>query len=172
MLKRAFSLLELMVVIGLVAFLLAIAVPYYSDYVNKSKVALAAIVLNDLNTKAMALYNEGLVTPGITSITIDGATFIDNVETSIANAHVNDVVFFAPGDGSVNDNAWAFCAFISDLSFFSDLGGPSNRLCSKVVISNGIFTTYCGSWTQATSGVEVPTDYLPDQCNYTEVSSY
>lgn len=170
--NRAFSLLELMVVIGLVALLMTIAAPYYVDYANKSKVALAALVLNELNTKAMALYNEGQITPGIASISIDGTTFPDNTAVAIDNPNVTDATFLAPGDGYVSDNAWVFCVSVADLSYPNAVSGPHARLCSKVVVNNGIFTTYCGTWTQTDNGLEVFAEYLPDQCDNPEVSTY
>lgn len=170
--KRAFSLLELMVVIGLISLLMAMATPYYIDYANKSKVALAALVLNELNTKTMALYNEGKVTPGIASISIDGTTFLDNSSVAMDNPNVTDAVFLAPGDGFLNNNAWMFCVSVANLSYPHAVSGTHSRLCSKVVVNNGIFTTYCGTWTQTDNGLEVLAEYLPEQCNYPEVSSY
>lgn len=66
--KAAFSLIELVVVIAIIALLTTIAIPFYGKYVTRSRVALAALVLTELNSKAMALYNEGKITPGMTSL--------------------------------------------------------------------------------------------------------
>lgn len=172
--RKGFSLIELMVVVGLIAILGTIAVPYYLDYANKSKVALAALVLNDLNTKAIALYNEGKVTSGITSLNVDGIDFADNSPVSVNYSQVSGAVFLAPGDGYIPDNEWMFCVYVSGLNFdgYSDgIGGAYSRLCSKTVVDNGIFTQYCGTWTSVDNGLEIPAAYLPDNCNNAELDN-
>ncbi len=170
--KRAFSLTELIVVIGIIALLVGLVVPYYGNYANKSKVALAALVLNELNDKAMALYNEGLITTGLTTVNIDGVTWTDNTQLAFDRYPVEFATVFLPGNGTVNDNAWMFCVNVADLNFtgYVDASGPDSRLCSKVVVNNGLFSTYCGRY--ADSSTEIPLDYLPDECNVPLVSSY
>lgn len=169
--NKAFSLIELMVVIAIICLLATIAVPYYADYSNKSKVALAALVLNNFNTKVMALYNEGQIYTGMTSLTVDGVSFPDNTEVAVAYSPVTLVSFFAPGDGLLSNNEWMFCARVSGLSFsgYTGPGGSYSRVCSKVVFNSGIFTTYCGSWDQGTQ--EIPLEYLPEDCNVASVQT-
>lgn len=172
--RKGFSLLELMVVIGIIGLVTAMIVPYYSDYNNKAKVSLAALVLNNLNVKAMALYNEGQITPGITQVVIDGVTFNDNGWVSVNYSGVNGAMFLAPGDGYIPDNEWMFCVFVAGLSypgFVNAMGGAYSRLCSKVVVNNGQFTEYCGTWTQVPNGLEVPGQFLPDNCNVAEIDN-
>jgi len=52
-----FTLLELLVVVGILAALVALALPYYQDYVNQSKLTAAQ---NDLQTfkKALAMFDQ------------------------------------------------------------------------------------------------------------------
>lgn len=171
--NKAFSLLQMMVVISIIGLLTAIAKPYYVSYLNKSKVALAALVLNDYNVKAMALYNEGLITPGMTSVVLDGVTYYDNVANAVDNPPVIGVTFLAPGDAFIAGNAWMFCVYVDGLNFAgyeSGIGGALSRLCSKVVVNNGIFTTYCGRWDD--NSLEIPLDYLPKECNEPYVSAH
>jgi prepilin-type N-terminal cleavage/methylation domain-containing protein len=171
-LARAFTLLELMVVIAIIAVLTTMAVPYYSSYVNKSKTSLAALVLNDFNTKAISLYNEGQIASGISSLMLDGVTYTDGTPVAINYPPAIGAVFYAPGDGTVPSNAWAFCVYVSGLNFsgyVQGIGGNYSRLCSMVVVNNGIFTTYCGSWNN--SSADIPAQYLPDECNVSNVSS-
>lgn len=171
---KAFSLIELMVVVAIIGLLATIAVPAYTNYTNKSKVGLAALVLNDFNTKAIALYNEGLITPGITSLTLDGVEYPDNTPVAVNYPPVIGVSFFAPADGFVNANAWMFCAYVAGLSFpgyVEGIGGSYSRLCSKVVVNNGIFTTYCGRWDDG-NNLEIPLGYLPSKCDEPFVISH
>lgn len=171
--NKAFSLLQLMVVIGIIGLLTAIAKPYYSSYLNKSKVALAALALNDYNLKAMALYNEGLITPDVTSIVLDGVTYQDNTPRAVDYPPVIGATFLGPGSVYINGNGWMFCVYVGGLNFTGyqeGIGGGLSRLCSRVVVNNGIFTTYCGRWDD--NGLEIPLEYLPNECNEPYVSAH
>jgi prepilin-type N-terminal cleavage/methylation domain-containing protein len=57
MMKRGFSLIELLVVVAIIAILVGVATPYYADYVRESKRAKA---LQDLDVlkQAVVLYNS------------------------------------------------------------------------------------------------------------------
>lgn len=170
--RHAFSLVELMVVIGIIALLATIAAPFYVDYMNKSRVGLAALVLNDLNSKVMALYNEGKIVPGMTELNIDGVTWQENTIIPYDKPPVTEAQLLFPGN-YLGDNSWMFCVYVADLSF-DEYEGPGNahsRLCSKVVFNNGLFTTYCGQWDVA-SPFEIPLKYLPDECKVEQVNSY
>lgn len=170
--RRAFSLVELMAVIALIALLTAIAAPYYGNYMNKSRVALAALVLKDMNSKVMALYNEGKVFPGVPELNVDGVTWQDDVRIPFDRPPVTEAQLLLPGN-YLNDNAWMFCVFVEGLNFegYGGPGGAKSRLCSKVVFNNGLFTTYCGQW-DAASPYEIPLEYLPDECDVAQVNSY
>lgn len=169
---KAFALMEVMVVITIIAILTAIAVPFYGDYISKSRVALAALVLNELNTKAMALYNEGLISPGMSQLDIDGTIWTDGATVPYDRYPVVSAEMYFPGAGTVNDNAWMFCVRVADLSITGYTGptGDKSRLCSKVVVDSGIFTTYCGCF-DPNNPVDIPVDYLPEQCNVASVSA-
>ena len=58
--KSGFTLLELLVVVGILAALVALALPYYQDYVNQSRITAAQA---DLNTFAKALANYDQLEP-------------------------------------------------------------------------------------------------------------
>ena len=57
---RAFTLLELLLVVAIVALLAAVAVPAYQSYTKRSRIADALVRMNDYRTRAM----EYLVTHG------------------------------------------------------------------------------------------------------------
>lgn len=166
--KRAFSLIEAMVVVGIIALLATIATPFYADYMNKSKVALAAVVLNELNTKAMALYNEGLITASTTEIILDGLTWTEEVPVTYDRSPVTSAMLAFP-----SSNSWAFCVYVDGLSFsgYGGPGGDGSQLCSLVAITDGVFHTYCGTWAN-NAAPDVPSEYLPEECNTTNILTY
>mgnify|MGYP003450033392 FL=1 len=69
-LPRGFSLIELMVVIAIVALLVAVAVPTYKSYVQKSKLAEVYSLVSAAQTKAQQAIDTGgtvaetITTPG------------------------------------------------------------------------------------------------------------
>ncbi len=56
--KSGFSLLELLVVVGIIAALVGLAMPYYSDYVNQSKYAIMRSNLHTLKRALMEYKND------------------------------------------------------------------------------------------------------------------
>ena len=57
-----FTLLELLVVVGILAALVALALPFYQDYVNQSKITAAQADLQTFK-KALAMYDQLEPTP-------------------------------------------------------------------------------------------------------------
>lgn len=55
--RSGFTLLELLVVVGILAALVALALPFYQDYVNQSKLTAAAADLQTFK-KALAMYDQ------------------------------------------------------------------------------------------------------------------
>ncbi|HSX21011.1 MAG TPA: prepilin-type N-terminal cleavage/methylation domain-containing protein [Gammaproteobacteria bacterium] len=173
--KKGFSLLELMVAVGIVLFLTVVAAPLYKDYANKAKVGLAVTALLDLNNKAIALYNDGQITSGMTSLKLEGVSYPDNVAVAgTPYTQVNGTIFYAPGGAVVTaSNKWMFCVYVSGLSYtgyVDAMGGAYSRVCSRIVVtSGGTFTTYCG--TRGTSSADVPSAFLPSNCSATNLDS-
>lgn len=66
--KSAFSLIELMVVIAIVAVLSAVAVPAYKDYALNAKVAQFAVPLQSIVGKAKVFYNTKGYFPSLTEL--------------------------------------------------------------------------------------------------------
>lgn len=55
--REGFTLLELLVVVGILATLVALALPYYQDYINQSRITAAQTDLTSFS-KALALYDQ------------------------------------------------------------------------------------------------------------------
>ncbi len=64
--RSGFTLLELLVVVGILAALVALALPFYQDYVNQSKITAAEADLQTFK-KALAMYDQVESTPFIGS---------------------------------------------------------------------------------------------------------
>ncbi len=60
--RKGFTLLELLVVVGILATLVALALPYYQDYINQSRITAAKA---DLTTFAKALNLNDLFEPSV-----------------------------------------------------------------------------------------------------------
>ena len=74
MVSRAFTLLELMIVIGLIGILAMIAIPMYSDYNQKAKASEIPVILKDI-VKFQFIYREypgsgGKFATGLASINV------------------------------------------------------------------------------------------------------
>jgi type IV pilus assembly protein PilA len=83
---RGFTLIELMIVIAIIAIILALALPVYSNYTIRAKVAEALSVASAAKTAASATCIEN---PTIASLDnnlagygFDGSTYIQSVEIS------------------------------------------------------------------------------------------
>jgi prepilin-type N-terminal cleavage/methylation domain-containing protein len=88
--KKGFTLLELLVVVGILAALVALALPFYQDYVNQSKLTAAQA---DLNTfaKALATYDqlEPTMFNGTTFVPLIG-TYLQDFRTNTAQVNPTD----------------------------------------------------------------------------------
>lgn len=167
--RLGFSLIEMMVIVAIIAFLTFVAVPTYTEYVNNTKISQAVEVLNDLNASALHYYNEN---GGLND------TFFYNGEeygastTNLDYAPVAKVEYFGPGEiGAVNQ--WAFCVYVSGLDFPGytepSAGGSKARVCSKVEQTAGIFKNYCGRWPD--DAKDIPATQLPAECRCASVNS-
>ena len=58
---RAFTLIELLIVVAVIGILMAIALPSYNDYVLKGKLTEAMTVLSDLQVRQDAYYADNRV---------------------------------------------------------------------------------------------------------------
>lgn len=121
----AFSLVELMVVIAIVALLAAVAVPSYRDYASRAKIVSFYNVLQSNMSTWAERYSTGGSLSG-TGPTVDGVTSITYTSTGLTVVFAASTTAFDP----------AFTAAVTATFTATD--------------SNGIVTWSCGALTGGT----------------------
>lgn len=170
--NRGYTLLELMIALFIFAMLVGTATPIYLHQLNKSRVAAAIDVLNDIERIAKIAYEEN---PDNTSIVYNGINIPTNTVTAI---NVDPVVnaYYIPPNGNVDmgSNEFLVCVFVGGLNF-SDYVAPTEgtmgthtRVCKQVTGGDSIYTNICGALKG--SSVDIPLNYLPPTCNCASVS--
>jgi len=66
--QKGFTLIELMIVVAIIGILAAVAIPAYSNYIKRAKVADALNLLSGLKTPATEYFNDKGTLPAITAM--------------------------------------------------------------------------------------------------------
>lgn len=132
--KKAFSLIELMIVITIIGILAAVAVPAYQNYVVRAKVATAISLLNGLKTPIAEMYqtNGQFLTTGLQTsygtignqaiVAVSGSD-ITNVYYSAKSKSLHAAVEMkhadVPGSSATNgisSGRWVYIGAVADAS--------------------------------------------------------
>ena len=170
---RAFSLIELMVVVAIVGVLAAVAVPAYKNYVYRAQVMKAIVILQDLAEFAKQQYTLGtfggtVVYKGRNIIT-SGAIYA----TSDMGDAINGISIWAPGSSIVDSNTNQFMVAVrvggltgittTDPELQYSPNGAFSEILMRITETNGTFNTLCGTYQPAWLA-NVPLEYLPSSC--------
>lgn len=166
--SRAFSLIELMVVIAIVAILAAVAVPVYKEYRYKATINNAVVILSAF----MDAYVEK-VDKGDSLAVINGVDFTGDDEQNISLYPVNVI--------SKYDGINVMCAHIQGLEGVSGYVaatnnttlGTDNRICMRYAFdsNSGVYTFTCGSWSYPADPLDIDPSILPGGCDCASVST-
>lgn len=167
---NAFSLIELMVVVAIMALLSAVALPAYRDYVVRAKVLKA---VNYLHSHGVALKNDYELSEFPASIVVNGVTI-----TSPAWQIVQDGDIYAASYERNNSTGYARIGVtVSGLEGIPSYITPSTQgtlpnayhaVYLELYDNNGTMQSACGQLITGDTA-SIPLDYLPAGCKCTNV---
>lgn len=154
---RAFSLTELMIVIAIVAFISAVAVPNYKSYLNKSKVT---NMISTIEPCQIQVYQTFLQTASFPqTVTCYGKSLNATMSTSSLRGNIN-AAYIVAADGS-----------FAQFKVQSDVVSVGTTLANLYIrFTQSSLTSYGGGdigylcGTVSSDANSMPTKYLPAGC--------
>lgn len=172
--NKAFSLIELMVVVAIVAVLSMVAVPFYKDYTIKAKIARNISIAEKIVMDAKVHYQMTGSYPS--SIVFNGATlFPTGIWVDINFGDIRTMHYFISPDGR---------GFRVNISLNGLEGIPGYTAPATIPINshsvilfavrdlNGVMQMACGQSSAANITNLIPLDYLPAGCKCTGVGNF
>ncbi len=161
--NKAYTLVELMVAIGIAGFLIALAVPAYRSYQVQAKLIEVMQVLEAHIDEARKSYVAGTGIPSSVLGMSSGAF------TAYTNSPYIDFVYYDDGASWANDGRAAMVQAVLSSNvgggidgFTAGTSGTNNRVTMAFLASGELIQMYCGSWVD--DGTQVPVGYLPTGC--------
>jgi type IV pilus assembly protein PilA len=140
--QTGFTLIELMVVVAILGILAAIAVPVYTDYVKRSKIAEGFVAVASIKTMVSEFYNDHGALPGSNAEL--------ELKSTVETQYVRGINVLSGGVIEVTYKSDALGIQGSDVTVEFQ---PTVETDSKVIVWN------CTSST-------IPSRILPSVCNY------
>lgn len=149
LLVKAFTLIELMIVVAIVAILAAIAIPAYQNYTAKAQLA-EAFAFADHSKTAVQSYIQGGGTADLTTANV-------GLDSNAAGTYVSSVAVTGITSAPV---------ITVTMSPITSTVGIAAKEASAGAIANVIFTgtTSNGVITWACTTTNIPQKYLPATC--------
>lgn len=162
---RAFSLIELMVVIAIVALLASVAVPSYKDYIFRTFLHTGLPILSNGSSFLKETYDTSELG---TTIVFGGLTINSgNTFTTYNVGPFNQLTYYAPLNNGMTADESMICMYydVSGNGYSDyDVYGTDNsrRICHKITTNSesGSVTTECVVYT----GTSLIMDWMPNNC--------
>lgn len=132
-LSRGFTLVELMIVVAILGVLATIAVPLYTDYMNRSKVSEAMILLGGLKNPMVEYYLANVRWPAVNSVGgRDGGQYVEMITSGGPATLEGKEVFFVEatmkGPGPLTDKQVRMAYEPNSRDWFCTVEGTANPI--------------------------------------------
>lgn len=154
--KRAFSLTELLVVVGIIFFLSLISIPAYREYTIRTKVSSAYTILEDFAKKLQVQYQITGSAPN--SVLYNGNTYNKNTVTITTFQNINSLSYMYYDDGG-----FVAVAMLDNNGVGLSGSNPQQIWFAGFPDTNRVMKYACGMWT-STDPDSVPLELQPDTC--------
>lgn len=169
--NKAFSLIELMVVIGIIAILVIAGVPLYQDFTIRSKISNAIKVIDGINTQIKSSFEENGVFPS--SFVTNGLTITNGGGAQAVNmGNLYSISYSRDAGGSIATIAYAITGLDGITSYIAPPNaGGYNNIHYGLKESSGSMVTVCGAWNGSLNS-DIPTKYMPTNCNCQHILTF
>ncbi len=163
---RAFSLIELMVVIAIVAALSAAALPAYKTYILRAEASKAAMIMSDITNKLIEAHERGVFNCTSTTFNYGDTVFTVNsggpppVTGYEPVVRIGITTYYGPYNCNSNNTIGSVQASINNIYGVDEQITELEFICIVGKSSEGIIDKICGVWNESIPW-QVPTIYLP-----------
>jgi prepilin-type N-terminal cleavage/methylation domain-containing protein len=168
---RAFSLIELMVVIAVVAILAAVAIPSYQLYCTKIKIIDAYKLMNVMLDQLIEQQDRTISLPS--NITFfDGTSIASGTWTIHTGFNFDQIAYYISSDGQGAMIQGSILGLDAIPDYVASNGIHVHSIISLAFRTiNGTTVKVCGTWSEGNDG-EVPLIYQPTNCTCNNVSNF